>query len=778
MAELRDVLRADPALGRLNDDDMSAVVDAFELESFGDGSVVIEDGPPGDSLLLVIDGLVSVSGHGFDARVLGPGSWLGGFGPIDAGPARDRVVAVGDVVLGRFPRGAYIRLHDARPAFHLAVGLSFGAQLAGDFREITSLVRARVAAGSAVAPKEYDVVVIGAGPHALAYAIWIKQDRPETRIALIEKRPEPGFKIGESTLGPVIRAWMSLGIPLPVQRRLFNNKLGLHFWWTGEDTDTIHAHVDQVIEETYQVERRVLEHLMMNVARRSGIDVFQGTKVLIDQSDIDGQPKELVAEGPSGEGLRFRSSIVCDASGPAAVIGRHLGIRRKNPDFNTNAYFGYFRKKSDVDMPGWDVSATRHLCFPEGWVWFIELASWEHATNESLDALINHLLDNGSGDESAYETRLELSEQFGAALEQFPVSIGVVPRTDVDTAVDLPLEERFQHYVDRYPAFKRIMETHEQIEAPYEGHPSYISYTDLVQHSERYAGDGWLLIGDAAYFVNPLYSPGMTYGHSLASYAARETVNALERGDFSQDAFSSFNEGAAGLYDALATECEFFYRSFAHPEAFSRAFLFRPAFFISLQYQRVLQFGGVSALRVMFPLRPPGPPGEAIMNPRYQQILKQVVFEARALEARGASRQEVADAFARILDPIIAEVKDIEGVKALQLGQAFQNFDDELNRVPAKQGWDGLVPTWNCDRCGNRTPVQFAVCYVCGDPAPAGAHRPEFAMPAGPPGGGPPGGGPPRGGPPGPPGPPAVKAPGPPEGSDGEPVRPGAVPAG
>jgi flavin-dependent dehydrogenase/CRP-like cAMP-binding protein len=772
MAELVDVLRSDPALGRLDEDDMAAVAAAFELEQVSDGTVLLEDGPPGDSLLLVLSGEVSVSGRGIDPRRLGPGSWLGGFGPIDAGPGRDTAMAVGDVALGRFPRSAYGRLHNARPAFRLALGLSFGAQLACDFREITSSLRERARAAALSAEsgtKEYDVVVIGAGPHALSYAIWIKQDRPETRIALVEKRAAPGFKIGESTLGPVIRAWMSLGIPLPAQRRLFNNKLGLHFWWTGADTETIHAHVDQVIEETYQVERRVLEHLMMNVARRAGIDVYQGTKVLIDQSRIEGQPKELVCEAPGGEALRLRSSIVCDGSGPAAVIGRHLGIRRKNPDFNTNAYFGYFRKKSDVELPGWDVAATRHLCFPEGWVWFIELASWEQASDESLDALIDHLLDNGSGDEGAYETRLELSEKFGATLEQFPVSIGVVPRSDIDTAAELPFEERFQHYVDRYPAFKRIMETHEQIEAPYEGHPSYIAYTDLVQHSERYAGDGWLLIGDAAYFVNPLYSPGMTYGHSLASYAARETVNALERGDFSEPAFAAYNEGAAGLYDALATECEFFYRSFRHPEAFSRAFIFRPAFFIGLQYQRIGQFGGVSALRQMFPLRPPGPPGEAIMNPRYQQILKHVVHEARALEARSASAEEIAEAFGRILDPVITEVGSIEGVKALGLGQAFQNFDDELNRVPAKQGWDGLVPTWYCETCGNRTPVQFAVCYVCGDPAPAGAHRPEFATPAGPPG-------PPGAGPPGPPGPPGAGPPGPPDG--GLPGRPGAVRSG
>jgi hypothetical protein len=388
-------------------------------------------------------------------------------------------------------------------------------------------------------------------------------------------------------------------------------------------------------------------------------------------------------------------------------------------------------------------------------VWFIELASWEKASDASLMAMIDHLLDNGSRDEADYATRLALAEQFGADLEQFPVSIGVVPRTDIDTAADLPFEERFQHYVDRYPAFKRIMDTHELVEAPYEGHPTYISYTDLVQHSERYAGDGWLLIGDAAYFVNPLYSPGMTYGHSLASFAARETVAALERGDFSEAAFANFDQGARGLYTALATECEFFYRSFRHPDAFERAFMFRPAFFINLGYERIQQFGGVTAMRHMFPLRPMGPPAEPIMDARYQELLRKVVDAARELEADGADPAEIAKAMNAILGPVFDEIGANPGVAALELGQAFQYYDDRLERVLRKEDWESLTPTWHCPRCANRTPVEFAECYVCGEPAPEGAHRPApaFAGPPGPPGGGPPGAGPPGGGPPGPPGP-------------------------
>jgi len=56
-----------------------------------------------------------------------------------------------------------------------------------------------------MAETEYDVAVVGGGPLGLAYATWLKQDRPETRIVVLEKRATPGFKIGESALVPTVK---------------------------------------------------------------------------------------------------------------------------------------------------------------------------------------------------------------------------------------------------------------------------------------------------------------------------------------------------------------------------------------------------------------------------------------------------------------------------------------------------------------------------------------------------------------------------------------------
>lgn len=59
---------------------------------------------------------------------------------------------------------------------------------------------------------------------------------------------------------------------MPVLCRLFGNKAGIRFWWTGPETDRLHRRVDVVdIEEAFQVERRVLDFAFQESARRCGV---------------------------------------------------------------------------------------------------------------------------------------------------------------------------------------------------------------------------------------------------------------------------------------------------------------------------------------------------------------------------------------------------------------------------------------------------------------------------------------------------------------------------
>jgi flavin-dependent dehydrogenase len=569
---------------------------------------------------------------------------------------------------------------------------------------------------SSAAFMHYDVTVIGAGPLGLAFAAWLKQDRPETRVAVVDKRSAPGFKIGESTLLPAVGAVLSLGIKPSVMRRLFNNKFGLHFWWTGEQSSTLESHIDPGnFDETFQLERRVFETMLIEQVRRLGVDVYQGMDVSMDESDVEGEIKELHCAGPDGGSVHFRSSLVCDATGPGSVIPRALGLYRKNQVFSTNAHFAYFRQKAPFDVPHFDVTATKHVCFPEGWVWFIDLVSWEHAADEQLKKMIDHLLDIDSEDDSAYPTRFELSKEFNAPCEQFITSIGVVPRVDIDTASGLPIEERFKHYVDRYPGFKRVMDRYELIEEPYPGLPTHFSYRDLVHYSERYAGDGWLAVGDAAFFVNPFLSPGMTYGFAVTAVAAKAAVQALTNGDVSYSAFAAYDQTARDTYRALIAENEMFYRCFRHPVSYEKPFLLKGSFSVLTgRFARVLSLLE-GPERLMPRMRPPNPaaPG-GITDPRYLDVVNSIVEVTRAGEAAGDDPAETARRVDAIVEPRLDLVRAMDGFAELRVGRAFENFDDNFVRVDHKDVWRPLIERWRCANCANDTPVEFDTCYACG----------------------------------------------------------------
>ena len=284
------------------------------------------------------------------------------------------------------------------------------------------------------------------------------------------------------------------------------------------------------------------------------------------------------------------------------------------------------------------------------------------------------------------------------------------------------------------------MATHELIPS-YEGLPSHIAYTDLVQHSDRYAGDGWLLIGDAAYFVNPLYSPGMTYGHSLASVAARETVSALESGDLSEGRLRRLRSGRARSLRSARDRVRVLLPLLSAPRRV-RAGLHVPA---RLLHQARARAHPAVRRRRSDEADIPASPRRATRGAGHGLRLPGPAATGRrrraAARGRRGGRRRDRGAFEDVLGPVFEEIGATEEVLALRLGVAFQNYDDRLQRVPRKEDFDSLVPSWRCPRCRNFTPVEFATCYACGEPAPEGAHRPPdpSAGPPGPPGGGPPG---------------------------------------
>jgi flavin-dependent dehydrogenase/AcrR family transcriptional regulator len=513
--------------------------------------------------------------------------------------------------------------------------------------------------------REYDVVVIGAGPIGALYASFLKQQRPRTRVLVLERSPEPGHKIGESTLSGFCKAVRTVGIRNEVMQRLFYPKNGLGFLRVDRalrDLTKAPEYVLEAFDQTYQVERRVLDSLLIANAQRLGVDVVQGARVQSETLTLSARGSLLSYDvGPRT--YRVRASLVVDASGPAGVLAHKLGLRTSEGlPFQTSAVWTYFAGVRPLaSYQGWPRAAqfprdqyTQHLCFPEGWLWYIPLVSWQGAPTANLSRALDRLMRAGRN----LPTRDDLVEDF-ACPAQDVVSVGLVLRSDRDALLRDDPRGAFEHYRERYSAIGGLLEGARLLEDYYAPGQTYMSRLAFRGHSRQVAGDGWLLVGDAAFFVDPLISPGLTGGAAVAYEAVQATVRALDSGVFTAESFGSFGAFVARLHEALERDNQLVYMSFNHPEALALVQRFQEA-----QARRHFADTGESEYGA----------GDTnvwgILDDRYQELQKtawQIVRDAevavgREVPVEEQSPRDYERAVGRLrsaLGPFVSEARDL-----------------------------------------------------------------------------------------------------------------------
>ena len=420
---------------------------------------------------------------------------------------------------------------------------------------------------------EFDIVVIGAGPIGVLYASWLKQARPHLRILMFDRNPSPRHKIGESTLSGFCKALRSVGIGHEVMQRLFFPKNGLGFFYgdkTNDDITKASEYILETFDQTFQVERRVLDSLLIANGRGLGIEIIQNARVEPQKSVFSSQGNFLTYRQGSDR-HRIRAQLVADASGPSSVLGRHFNLYKTTGlTFQTGAVWAYFKKIRSLDTyPDWKAQAqfsrdeyTQHICFPEGWMWYIPLKSWQQASDNNLAQMLTRLL----ATKSKLLKQQQLSQEFGCPTTDI-FSIGIVLREDRDKFLKQGGKAVFEYYQQKVPIIAQILEGAEILRDYYENHSSYGIRRQIRHHSQQIVGDGWLLLGDAAFFVDPLISPGLTGGAATAYFAFQETLKALDREDFSQSSLIRYQNFTKTLHQALERDNQLVYMSFNHPEA-------------------------------------------------------------------------------------------------------------------------------------------------------------------------------------------------------------------
>jgi flavin-dependent dehydrogenase len=318
-----------------------------------------------------------------------------------------------------------------------------------------------------------DVLVVGGGPSGSTAATLLQ--RRGRHVILLEKDRHPRFHIGESLLPCNLPIMEELGV-LEKVRALGVVKLGADFP-SDEELGYHTFHFERAYGDSpphaFQVKREEFDQMLFEHARENGVDAREGVKV--GKVEIDGVGRVTAqATDAAGNALTIRARYLVDASGRDTLLGNAMKLKRKNDSHQSAAIFAHF--KGVVERPGEDAGNISIYNFKHGWCWLIPLRGG--VMSVGAVCFPEYL-----------KTRRGRNEAFL-----------------IETMKMMP------------DAWAR-MENAERV--------SDVRVTGNYSYScERMSGPGWIMVGDAFAFVDPVFSSGVYLAMHSGERAA-ELVDAV-----------------------------------------------------------------------------------------------------------------------------------------------------------------------------------------------------------------------------------------------------------
>jgi geranylgeranyl reductase family protein len=331
-----------------------------------------------------------------------------------------------------------------------------------------------------------DVVVIGGGPAGSTVATLVAQKG--YRVRLFEREHFPRYHIGESLIPCTYYVLRRLNLLDKMKKSHFVKKYSVQFVnQYGKLSAPFYfvEHRPDESSQTWQVKREEFDTLLLHNAREHGVEVHEGARVL-----------NVLWEGERAVGVRVqfeegreeevRAPVVVDASGQSTVIQDRLNLRQWDPVLKKAALWTYWQ--GAYRDTGRDEGATivLQLRGKRGWFWYIPLH--EDLVSVGVVADYHYLFKNG--------------------------------RENKD------LETIYFEEVARCPGLQPRLAGARRA-GPFRAAKEY-SY-----RARRAAGDGWVLVGDAFGFLDPLYSSGVLLALRSGEMAADAITEGLARGDTS-----------------------------------------------------------------------------------------------------------------------------------------------------------------------------------------------------------------------------------------------------
>ncbi len=356
-----------------------------------------------------------------------------------------------------------------------------------------------------------DVIVVGGGPAGATTATLVAQQG--FNVTLFERERFPRYHIGESLIPETFWVLERLKMIDKLRNSHFVQKHSVQFITDRGTLSEPFYFADNKPHEssqTWQVLRSEFDQMMLENAAEQGVSVQEGVRVL-----------EVLFEGKRAVGVRVQdeegnqrevfANVVVDAAGQSNLLMDRLGLREWDPELKKAAIWTYF-KGAQRDS-GRDEGATlvMQLQGKKGWFWYIPL-------------------------------------------QNDTISVGVVADFDylfTDRGTK-DIQEIFFQEVARCPGLIPKIASAQRV-APVKAAKEY-SY-----RSQQVAGDGWVMVGDAFGFLDPLYSSGVLLAFKSGALAADAICLGLQSGDTSGERLGAWGEEyIKGMERMRRLVCEFY----------------------------------------------------------------------------------------------------------------------------------------------------------------------------------------------------------------------------
>jgi flavin-dependent dehydrogenase len=334
-----------------------------------------------------------------------------------------------------------------------------------------------------IANRSYECLVIGAGPAGSTAAALVAEQGFST--LLVERDKLPRFHVGESLMPECYWVLERLGIVHELDRIGFTRQNGIQFLSGDESESTTFVYSefdDRPSALSWHVNRAEFDQLLYDTAYNRGATCVEETRVVEIELRKKGHHK-VVLQTADGKEQEISAKVVVDASGRSSLIASQIGVTVSDRNFRNAAIWGYFRNGARAGGSNPEVSCVIQTADGQGWFWYIPL--FDGTVSVGLVAENQNLLRRGGGPQQTLETEIK-----------------------------------------NCPAVKRRL-----MDATQVGKINVAK--DFSYRCNQKSGEGWVLVGDAAGFIDPIFFSGVFLALKSGQLAGEAVAEGLMENDLS-----------------------------------------------------------------------------------------------------------------------------------------------------------------------------------------------------------------------------------------------------